>query len=156
MARVFAVALLAAALAMSVSLAQAHGDRREAKPLPGLPAWTAGYRSWSRINRAPIPPRPNDAHTGTKHVYASKRIRGGRYPYGTVIVKEITRPGSAFVGVVAAMRKVRGASPRNRDWVMIEWERGSSRSRFGLLAQGAVCYGCHVGAKANDYVFTRR
>ena len=143
-------------LVVGVSLAQARSDRPTARPLPGLPAWTAGYKTWFKINRRPIPPRAADAHTGTKNVYASKRIRGRRYPYGTVIVKEITRPGSGFVDVIAAMRKVRGFSPRNNDWQMIEWTRSSRSSRFGILAKGSICYSCHVGAKANDYVFTKR
>jgi hypothetical protein len=152
---VLGAAASAAALVVGVTVAQGRADASEAKPLPGLPAWTAGYRSWTRINRRPIPPRPSgDAHRGTKNVYASRRIRNGRYPFGTVVVKEVRR--DRFVAVVAAMRKRRGFAPRNNDWQMIEWSRGSRSGRFGLLAQGQICYACHVGAKRNDYVFTRR
>jgi len=147
-----ACALLAAALVVGATVAQ--GGSAKAKPLPGLPAYTAGYKSWPRINRKPIPPRSNDAHFGTKNIYASKRIRGGRYPVGTVIVKEITRSG--VVSVVAVMRKIEGFSPRNNDWQMIEYIRDSARTRFGVLAQGQVCYSCHVQARKNDFVFTRR
>jgi hypothetical protein len=144
-----------AALVVGTTVAQGRADAREARPLPGLPAWTAGYRSWTRINRRPIPPRAGgDAHRGTKNVYASRRIQRGRYPYGTVIVKEVRRGG--FVAVVAAMRKRRGFSARHNDWQMVEWVRSTPSGRFGVLAQGQICYGCHVGARANDYVFTRR
>lgn len=150
MLRVACIALVMAVAVMAATLAQA-GPR--ATPLPGLPAWTAGYTSWTKLNRAPIPPRASDAHRGAKNVYASKRARNGVYPVGTVIVKEVRRPGARFVGVIAAMRKrARGA---DHGWEMIEWERSAVAGRFGVLARGAVCTGCHVAAKP-DYVFTRR
>lgn len=138
-----AIALAAAALAY-------------AKPFPGVPAYTDGYRSWTKINRKPIPPRANDPHHSVKNVYTSKAKRGARYPYGTVIVKEGLQPGKKWVRLLAVMRKVRGASPRNNDWVMREWARSSPNERFTEIAAGAVCYSCHVGARKNDYVFTRR
>ena len=126
-------------------------------PLPGLPQYTAGYKGWTRLNAKPIPPRTADAHRGTKNVYASRLPRRGSrtYPVGTVIVKEITRPGQRFVGVVAAMRKVRGIRANN-GWQMIEWERPRARARFTVLAQGALCTSCHFRARATDYVFTQR
>ncbi len=132
-------------------------QRGDAKPSPlaGLPPYTAGYTSWFKINPRPIPPRPSgDAHAGTKNVYASRRIRGNRYPVGTVIVKEVRRGG--VVTVVAVIRKLRGFSPRNNDWQMIEYVRSTPRTRFGILAQGRICYACHSGARSNDFVFTRR
>ena len=142
---------------VGASLAQDRSRARQAEPLPGLPAYTAGYSAWQRVNRAPIPPRPTgDAHLSTKNVYASARARRGRYPNGTVIVKEGVRTGTRYVGLIAVMRKVRGASPRNNDWVMIEWVREGARARFDEIARGQVCYSCHVAARSNDYVFTRR
>lgn len=152
MRRARVLLLAAAALVILASLAQA----RSSKPLPGLPAYTDGYRSWTKINRKPIPPRANDPHHSVKNVYASKPKRGGRYPYGTVIVKEGLQPGKKWIRLMAVMRKVRGASPRNNDWQMREWTRGSPSGRFSEIASGAVCYSCHVGAKKNDYVFTKR
>jgi hypothetical protein len=150
---VLAAAVGAAALVMGATVAQ--GGSSKPRPLPGLPAYTAGYGSWIKINRAPIPPRRSgDAHRGTKDVYASKRLRGSRYPAGTVIVKEVRRGG--VVTIVAVMRKIRGFSPRNNDWQMIEYARASSRGRFSVLAQGQICYACHSGARANDFVFTKR
>lgn len=153
MRRVLALAAVSAAAVVGATLAQARTDARP-RPLPGLPAWTAGYTGWSRINRAPIPPRASDAHRGTKQVYASRRARNGRYPVGTVIVKDVRRPGTRSVGVVAAMRKLPNRRAHN-GWEMVEWERRSARGRFGILAQGGVCFGCHVAAKP-DYVFTKR
>jgi hypothetical protein len=129
-----------------------------AKPLPGLPTYTTGYTRWTKLNATPIPPRRSgDAHLGTKNVYASKLPPRGstRYPVGTVIVKDIRRPGAKFVGVVAAMRKLAGVKT-NHGWQMIEWSRPSARSRFTVLAQGQLCFSCHMQVKSRDYVFTRR
>jgi hypothetical protein len=152
MLRVAAIAAAAAALVVGITLAQA---RSSADPLPGLPAYTAGYTSWTKINRAPIR-GGSAAHQGTKNVYASKRKSGARYPYGTVVVKEGFKSGQKAPYLIAVMRKVRGASPRNNDWVMVEYTRPGATGRFSELARGQICYGCHFGARANDYVYTRR
>jgi hypothetical protein len=150
---VLAASVAGAALVVGATIAQ--GGSAKARPLPGLPAYTAGYTSWFKINRRAIPPRASgDAHFGTKNVYASRRIRGRRYPVGTVIVKEVRR--GSVVTVIAVMRKLRGFSPRNNDWQMIEYIRSSARARFGVLARGRICYACHSGARANDFVFTKR
>jgi Cytochrome P460 len=157
MARVLVLAAAAAALVVGATLAQAGQQRERPRPLPGLPAYTAGYKGWIKLNARPIPPRRSgDAHSGTKNVYTSKRIVGRRYPLGTVIVKEIIRPAERFVGVVATMRKTRPSSAPNNGWLMIEYDRRSIGGRFGVLAQGSICTSCHVQVKANDYVFTRR
>ena len=71
-------------------------------------------------------------------------------------MKEGFEAGRKAPYLIAVMRKVRGASPRNNDWIMVEYTRPGSTGRFSELARGQICYGCHVGAKANDYVFTRR
>ncbi len=129
-----------------------------ATPLPGLPSYTGGYTQWTKLNARPIPPRTGgDAHLGTKNVYASKLPPSGstRYPVGTVIVKDIRRPGARFIGVVAVMRKQAGVRANN-GWQMIEYSRPSASSRFTVLAQGQLCFSCHVQVKARDYVFTRR
>jgi len=151
--RVLTLAALSAVAVVAATLAQAETTATP-KPLPGLPQWTAGYKAWPKVNRAPIPARPSDAHSGVKNVHASKRARNGRYPVGTVIVKEVRRPGTSYVGVIAAMRKLPNRRA-NHGWEMIEWDRTSARGRFGILASGAICYGCHIGAKP-DYVFTKR
>jgi hypothetical protein len=59
-----------------------------AAPLPGIPGYAQGYAKWTKLNRAPIPPRASDPHRSYKNVYASKLRRGARYAVGTVIVKE--------------------------------------------------------------------
>jgi hypothetical protein len=122
---------------------------------PGVPAFVAGYRGWTKLNEAPIPPRDSDPHFGTKDVFASmERLGNGRFPVGTVVVKEAIRPGADFIGLIAIMRKERGADPEHNDWVFVEYTREAAGARFGEQAAGAVCWSCHVGARESDYVFT--
>jgi hypothetical protein len=126
-----------------------------ATPLPGLPRYTAGYTGWTKLNSKPIPPRPVDAHRSVKNVYASKVRRAGRYPVGTVIVKEGRQRAGAPVTLIAVMRKLRATGPHN-GWQMIEWTRPSGNARFTELARGSVCTSCHFQARKTDYVFTKR
>jgi hypothetical protein len=126
-----------------------------AEALPGLPRWTAGYRGWTQVNTEPIPPRDADPHLGTKNVFASRPAQGGVYPDGTIIVKEAFRPGKDFIGLIATMRKTKGANPEHNDWVFVEWARDAANEPFTELASGGVCEGCHSGVAGQDYVFTR-
>ena len=123
---------------------------------PGVPRFVAGYRSWFKLNDAPIPPRDSDPHNGTKNVYASKR-RGedAQFPNGTIIVKDARRPGADFLGLIAIMRKQAGADPAHNDWVFVEYTRDAPGARFAEIASGSVCWSCHMGAQDLDYVFTR-
>jgi Cytochrome P460 len=122
--------------------------------LPGLPKRIAGYEAWTKLNDAPLPPRDSDPHLGTKNVYASREMHAnGRFPNETIIVKEGIRPGKDFIGLIAIMRKERGADPAHNDWLFVEYTRGKKNAPFTELASGAVCYGCHVGAESTDYVW---
>jgi len=114
----------------------------------GLPAYTAGYAKWRKLNKRPI--TAPGAHNGVKHVYASRpRAASKRFPNGTVIVKSIAEPGAkGLAAQVAVMRKVRGR------WQWVEYELDSGRYR--AFASGALCSSCHMQARANDWVFTKR
>ena len=136
-------------LALVAALAGAIAVAAPARPTAnGLPAYTDGYARWAKLNRRPV--TTPGAHNGVKNVYASrKRLAGGKFPNGTVIVKSIARPGAAGPPAqVAVMRKVAGR------WRWVEYER--SGSRYAAFASGQICTGCHVQAKANDWVFTKR
>jgi hypothetical protein len=127
----------------------------EAKAPPGAPKFIAGYKDWPKLNDQPIGPRDSDPHLGTKNVYASEAQQAnGRFPNGTIIVKEATRPGKDFIGLLATMRKQRGADPEHNDWVFVEYTREAGNEAFSELARGTVCWSCHVGAAESDYVFT--
>jgi hypothetical protein len=138
------------------TLPEAPGTTTEVpSPLPGLPQTVAGYRGWTKLNSKPLPPRDSDPHLGTKDIYVLKRMRSnGLFPNGTIIVKEAVRPGKDFIGLIAIMRKERGADPAHNDWLFVEYTRDGKGRRFSEVASGAVCYGCHVGAEETDYVFT--
>lgn len=117
----------------------------------GLPSYTNGYAKWPRINEKPFTSTGplSSAHQGVKNVYASKRKAGKRYPNGTVIVKTIQPAGrKSLPSQVAVMRKLNGR------WRYVEYER--SGTRYSILAQGQLCQSCHMAARANDYVFTRK
>jgi Cytochrome P460 len=124
-----------------------------AKPIAGIPRYAWPYRSWEKLNRKPVPPRDADPHLGTKEVYTSRAAGGASYPDGTIVVKEATRPGTDFIGLIALMRKVRGADPAHNDWVFAEYTRGSAGAPFAETASGAVCWSCHMGAAQTDYVW---
>jgi Cytochrome P460 len=129
--------------------------RKQAKAPPGVPRFVAGYTRWVRLSRKPIPPRASDPHNGTKLVFATSRPGAdGLFPNGTVIVKQAVRPGADFVGLIAIMRKTAGADPAHNDWTFVEYTRASAGERFTETASGTVCWSCHIGAKATDYVFT--
>jgi Cytochrome P460 len=117
----------------------------------GLPSYTNGYGKWKRINKKPFTTTGplSSAHSGVKNVYASKPKAGKRYPNGTVIVKTIQpsgRKGKPYQ--VAVMRKLQGK------WRYVEYQL--SGSRYTVLAQGQLCQSCHMRARSNDYVFTKR
>jgi hypothetical protein len=84
-----------------------------------------------------------------KNVYTSKKKVGKRYPNGTVIVKTIRPAGrKGKPSQVAVMRKQKGT------WRYIEYTL--SGTRYTVLAQGRLCQSCHMAARVNDYVFTRK
>lgn len=141
-ALVAVVALLASAAVVAIASTRANG----------LPSYTNGYQRWPRLNAKPTRGTPlgRSAHNGVKNVYASKRKAGSRFPNGTVIVKTIVKPGTKYVGQVAVMRKVNGR------WRYVEYIRSSSTDRYSFLAGGQLCASCHVQARSNDYVFTKR
>jgi hypothetical protein len=137
-ALVVVVAFAASAVVVAIASSTANG----------LPSYTNGYQKWPKLNRKPVK-GGSPAHGGVKNVYASKKRLGSRFPNGTVVVKSIAKPGDrpGLPTQVAVMRK------QNGKWRYVEYEL--SGNRYGVLAQGALCSGCHVQAKATDYVFTR-
>ena len=113
----------------------------------GLPAYTDGYTSWVKLNRRPVDPGRAQRRQERLRVEDARQSR--LFPNGTVIVKSIAAPGAkGLAQQVAVMRKARG----RWQWVEYELDRG----RYGVLAQGSICTSCHMQARANDWVFTKR
>ena len=130
--------------------------------LPGLPDDVAGYDQWLKLNAEPIPPAEGaDPHRGTKNVYVNQTREviapNGEqqfpYPDGTIIVKEATRPGKDFIGLIAVMWKEAGNHPDAGDWRFEEYLRGAPDAEFRLAFEGGICIGCHSGVAATDFVF---
>jgi hypothetical protein len=144
-ARIIAVVAIVSLAAAVVVVAAARTTAS------GLPSYTNGYLKWPKINKKPIRNEdPRSGHAGTKNVYVSKRKVGSKYPNGTVVVKTIVEAGTKYVGKVAVMRKTSGR------WRYVEYERSTPTARYTVLAQGQLCVDCHVLAKSNDYVFTKK
>ena len=72
---------------------------------------------------------------------------------GTIVVKEATRPGKDFIGLIAVMWKEVGKHPDAGDWRFEEYLRGAPDAAFRLAFEGGVCTGCHTRAAATDFVF---
>ena len=134
-----------------------------AAPLPGLPGDVAGYTQWLKLNAEPIPPvAGGDPHNGTKNVYVNQTratiAPNGEqqfpYPDGSIVVKEASRPGKDYVGLIAIMRKKAGIDPDHNDWEFIEYVRNASDAEFSVIARDGVCWGCHTQVQDIDYVFT--
>ena len=80
---------------------------------------------------------------------------GRDYPIGAIVVKTARPPGKQWLSLVATMRKIRGST--NGGWRWEEFTRSSPTARFTKIAfPESGCAACHMQAKANDYVFTRR
>ena len=134
-----------------------------AVPLPGLPDDVAGYTQWLKLNAEPIPPAPGgDPHNGTKNVYVNKTrdviapngTQQFPYPDGSIVIKEATRPGKDYIGLIAIMRKKAGVDPEHNDWEFTEYLRDAPDAAFSLEFQGGICWGCHARVEDIDYVFT--
>lgn len=134
-----------------------------ATPLPGLPEDVAGYTQWLKLNVDSIPPvAGGDPHNGTKNVYVNQTraniAPNGEqqfpYPDGSVVVKEASRPGKDYVGLIAIMRKKADVNPDHNDWEFIEYVRNAPDAEFSVIARDGVCWGCHTQVQDIDYVFT--
>jgi hypothetical protein len=144
--RRLAVLAAAALVAAGVAGAQARKD--------GLPAYVNGYANWQKVNAKPIR-GGSSAHQGVKNVYVSTRKAGRRYPAGAIVVKTATPPGKRWLSLVATMRRLKSGA--NGGWRWEEFTRSSPTARFAKVAfPESGCAACHMQAKANDYVFTRR
>jgi hypothetical protein len=144
----------AAAATVAVAALTAAGSAGARPDANGLPAYVQGYAKWQQLNAKPIR-GGSSAHQGVKNVYASKRKAGRRYPVGTIVVKTGTPPGKRWLSLVAAMRRVSGTA--NGGWRWEEFTRTSPQGRFTKVRfPESGCAACHMQAKTNDYVFTRR
>jgi hypothetical protein len=100
--------------------------------------------------------------TVTRKIYNKdgKRMKGGEYPVGTVIVKQSTNTAGTLNEITAMVKRGNDFNPAAGDW---EWfmlapdgtigKDGTMPMRGANLMNG-MCAGCHAGASAKDLVFT--
>jgi hypothetical protein len=122
-----------------------------AAPL-GLPK-AYNYSQWDKVATAGLP--SSGPHAGqTKVVYANKVASAAwktkkPLPVGSIVTK--TAGPAATPTLIAIMEK------RSSGWYYEEYlpEGGRYVLKFGGPGQQQACAGCHTGAKAKDYLFTR-
>ncbi len=123
----------------------------------GLSAKIQGYTGWTRVNINKI--TEGGAHPAAKDVYvniANDRLAAAyQRPFaaGTLFVKERVDPATLVVTTLYVMEK---RSATAKDWSWGVFERKGERFEGGVLANPAMCVGCHEQAAATDLVFTRR
>jgi hypothetical protein len=125
-------AIITAALA--AALAAACGTTVDPDGLPSI----EGYETWDKLTFfSDIPGHPDSVRDTYVNDVGRSYAHGGKYPLGTVIVKEIfEREGTATPGAlryVAIMRKVGDDAdvdaPVDGGWVFTQLEGGEETSR---------------------------
>lgn len=121
--------------------------------LNGLPAKYGEYGKWEKVAVKGLP--TSGPHAGeAKLVYANPLATqdwksGKELPIGSIVVKTAGPAGAPTL--VAVMEKRQGG------WYYEEYfpEGGKYVLKFGGPGGQQLCLGCHSGAKAKDFLFTR-
>lgn len=112
------------------------------------------YKSWTLVDQVTGDNLANGgAHSvsGTRKTYkkqasASPYTEAGKYPVGTIIVKEITNTSGAITHLYAMVKRGGSFNSTGGGW---EWYTPSTNlSSVGSLGTGSGCSGCH--SKAGD------
>ena len=117
--------------------------------LGGVPKDSQGFATWKKVVTTGLP--LDGPHAGKNKVVYANPIAAKAWagkaalPVGSLVVK--TAGPSSQPDFVGIMRK------SAKGW---EYEEFVNKSgSYSLLAKGASCSGCHLQAKANDFLFTR-
>ena len=129
--------------------------------------YPSGYRAWQHVKSMVIQPgHPmEDPFGGIHHVYANSKamrgLTGGPYEDGAYIVFDLLNYDDSNKTIVETDRK-------RLDVMQYDSEKFSETDGWGYdtfvgdstterLDQDVVvaCYGCHLGAKASNYVFSQ-
>ncbi|WP_299432326.1 cytochrome P460 family protein [uncultured Meiothermus sp.] len=124
-----------------------------AQGLSGIPAAYAGFAKWEKVVGQNLPTSGPHAGQG-KAVYANpaaaKDWKSGKaLPVGSIVVKTAGPAGAPTL--IATMEK------RRAGWYYEEYfpEGGRYVLKFGGPSGQQLCVGCHTGAQARDFLFTR-
>ncbi len=130
------------------------------------------FRTWTKVTErmGADPALGGMAHGGndenvTRKIYIEQDVNvgaNGEYPVGTIIVKEALKGDGSTLAVTAMVKRVKTFSPNHKGW---EWfvlaENGdiakdaNNNDLRGANLLDGFCTGCHTGAAAKDYVFTK-
>ena len=129
----------------------------------------SGFQSWTLVaqNQGPDPAL-GAAHAGndstvTRYIYFkddASRV-DGKYPVGTIIVKEAYNPDNTVHQFTALAKRGNNFNPSANDW---EWfilagdgqiavDTAGNQMR-GANLMGGACTGCHSQASNIDFVFS--
>ncbi len=125
--------------------------------------WNALSQSRYAVNWHYIPGKPAGFYKGTEPhgavlrtfvnniAYDAIQSQAGRYPDGSIIVKENYAPDGKKLGAITVMKKVKGYDPDHGDWFWAKYTPDG-----GVAAAGKVqsCIACHSRASGQDYVFS--
>jgi plastocyanin len=133
----------------------------------GIPAEIEPYRSWTKMNAAPLTD-PSNPRAGAKNTFVNltpAQLRdivgsGGRvqqpFPDGTIVVRETLDPDAGFVRILFVQRKD-AAQARTKGWVFSGFARNTATDAYQPLpiADPVVrCLNCHEQVRHSDQVFT--
>lgn len=127
------------------------------------------FQSWELAAQEQGPdPALGPAHHGndstvTRYIYFkdSQTSSGGKFPLGTIIVKESKNPDMSIHETTAMVKRGNNFNQDHNDW---EWFMlapdgkiamdGEGNPMRGANLMGGMCNGCHSAA-ATDYVFSK-
>lgn len=128
----------------------------------------SGFSSWTLVDtrNGADPALGGMAHGGnnetvTRKIYIkeNKSLVNGQYPVGTVVVKQSTNP-EGMNEITAMVKRGNKFNTEAGDWEWFMLEPNGNiadggKMRGAKLMDG-MCAGCHAGASAKDYVFTKK
>ncbi|MCU0360952.1 MAG: cytochrome P460 family protein [Bacteroidia bacterium] len=86
----------------------------------------------------------------------------GKYPVGTIIVKHSTNTGNTLNEVTAMVKRGNNFNPTLGDWefFMLQPDGKIAKDANGVFMRGAnlmngMCGGCHAGAAAKDFIYSK-
>lgn len=125
------------------------------------------FQTWTLVAQEQGPdPALGPAHGGndstvTRYIYFeddASRVNG-KYPLGTVIVKESYNPDNSVHELTAMVKRGNNFDPDHNDWewFMLTPEGNIASDPEGNPVRGAIgmCIGCHSAASGLDYAFSK-
>jgi hypothetical protein len=153
--------------AILISVQSCKDDEEESAPeFVASDSDFENFRSWNvvAVVEGANPALGDMAHGGqdelvTRTVYVKNdqdRASDGKFPVGTLVVKESKKDGAVFE-MTAMVKRGNNFNPDNNDW---EWFMLNEDGTIKIAMRGAklmdgMCGMCHSGAKTKDFVFSK-